>query len=56
MTDPNHPSGTDRIFEAYSSLENKNDYEFLQWDCESNEVIFRSTKHYINSLDFLVDL
>ena len=27
MTDPNLPSGTDRIFEAFSSLDNKNDYE-----------------------------
>ncbi len=29
MTDPNLPSGTDRIFEAYSSLENKDDYESI---------------------------
>ena len=26
MTDPNLPSGTDRIFEAFSSLKNKNEY------------------------------
>ena len=29
MTDPNLPSGTDRIFEAYSSLKNKNEYESI---------------------------
>ena len=29
MTNPNHPSGTDRIFEAFSSLENKDEYESI---------------------------
>ena len=29
MTDPNLPSGTDRIFEAFSSLKNKNEYESI---------------------------
>ncbi len=29
MTDPNLPSGTDRVFAAYSLLENKNEYESI---------------------------
>ena len=29
MTDPNLPSGTDRIFEAFNSLDNKNAYESI---------------------------
>lgn len=29
MTKTNHPSGTDRIFEAYNKLENKNEYESI---------------------------
>ena len=29
MTDPNLPSGTDRIFSAYNSLQNKNEYESI---------------------------
>ena len=29
MTDPDLPSGTDRIFEAFSSLENKDEYESI---------------------------
>ena len=29
MTDPNLPSGTDRVFAAFNLLENKNDYESI---------------------------
>ena len=29
MTDPNIPSGTDRVFSAFKLLENKNDYESI---------------------------
>ena len=29
MTDPNLPSGTDRVYAAYSSLNNKNDYKSI---------------------------
>tara|TARA_Y100001970_G_scaffold54798_1_gene69488 strand:- start:6108 stop:6845 length:738 start_codon:yes stop_codon:yes gene_type:complete len=29
MTDPNLSSGTDRVFEAFNSLENKNDYDSI---------------------------
>jgi|AACY02.8.fsa_nt_gi CMP-2-keto-3-deoxyoctulosonic acid synthetase len=29
MTNPNHASGTDRIFEAFNTLENKDDYESI---------------------------
>ena len=29
MTDPNIPSGTDRVFSAFNLLENKNDYESI---------------------------
>ena len=29
MTDPNLPSGTDRVFAAFNSLKNKNDYESI---------------------------
>ena len=29
MTDPNLPSGTDRVYAAYNSLNNKNDYESI---------------------------
>ena len=29
MTDPNIPSGTDRVFAAFSSLQNKNNYESI---------------------------
>ena len=29
MTDPNHLSGTDRVFEAFNSLENKKEYESI---------------------------
>ena len=29
MTDPNLPSGTDRVFEAFNTLDNKNEYESI---------------------------
>ena len=29
MTDPNLPSGTDRVYSAFNSLENKNEYESI---------------------------
>ena len=49
MTDPNLPSGTDRVYAAFNLLKNKNNYEIVSDFFDAQKLI----KNLIKELLFL---